>query len=101
MPCFTLAMTANGVPWDLLDNQEFLVSSCREAAIPAGTLYHYYADPADDGNAAFLDSKWHKQAYRQEDFLLSDFSKFSADAKSDHEKYFFQLALKARERLHV
>ena len=30
MPGFALAMTANGIPYDLLKNQEFLVPSCRE-----------------------------------------------------------------------
>lgn len=101
MPCFTLAMTANGIAWDLLDKKEFLVSSCREPTIPAGTLYHYYSDPADFGRGAFHGSKWHKQAYRREDFLLSDFRQFVADAKTDHEKYFFELVVNARERLHV
>lgn len=101
MPCFTLAMTANGIAWDLLEKIEFLVSSSGETEIPTGTLYHYYADPMDNGNGAFRGSKWHKQAYRQENFLLSDFRQFVEDAKTEHEKYFFQLALSARERLYV
>lgn len=101
MPCFTLAMTANGIPWDLLEREEFFVSSCREPAIPSGSIYHYYCDPGDFGNAAFLNSKWHKQAYRHEDFLRSDFRQFIAEATTDHEKYFFELAQAARARLHV
>ena len=101
MPCFTLAMTANGIAWDLLEQEEFLISSCQESAITAGTFYHYYSDPADFGKAAFLHSKWHKQAFSKDNFLLSDFRQFAADAKTDHEKYFFQLALNARERLYA
>jgi hypothetical protein len=101
MPCFALAMTSNGIAYDLLERKEFLVSDCSEASIPEGTLYHYYSDPQDFGRAAFRDSKWHKQAYRDQDFLQSDFEQFVRDADTDHERYFFRLARNARKRLHV
>ncbi len=95
MPCFTLAMTANGVSYDLLEQKELLVSDSDEPSIPAGTLYHYYCDPT-----AFRDSKWHKQSYVEQDFLRTDFEQFALDATTDHEKYFFQLAERARRRLY-
>ena len=101
MPCFALAMTANGISYDLLERKEFLVSDCNEASIPPGTLYHYYSDPKDFGRAAFLDSQWHKQAYMDRDFLRSDFEQFASSATSDHERYFFHLAATARKRLYV
>jgi hypothetical protein len=101
MPSFTLAMTANDIPWDLLEQKEFLVSDCDEAEIPTGTFYHYYSDPADFGRTAFRDSKWYKHAYREEDFLLTDLTQFAAAATTDHEKYFFRLAQRAKERLYV
>ncbi len=104
MPCFTLAMTANGIAYDLLKRKEFLVSDSSEPSIPNGTIYHYYADMAEshDGvHGAFCESKWYKQAYSKINFLRSDFGKFAADAKTDHEQYFFQLAKCARERLYV
>jgi len=101
MPCFALAMTANGIDYDLLEQKEFLVSDCNEPSIPAGTFYHYYSDPKDIGRAAFKDSKWHKQAYHGRDFLNTDFDEFAGNATTEHEKYFFQLAAKARNRLHV
>lgn len=101
MPCFALALTANGIAYDLLDRKEFLVSDCDEASIPPGTLYHYYSDPKDFGRAAFRDSKWHKQAYVDRDFLMTDFEQFASRATSDHERYFFQLAATARRRLYV
>ncbi len=101
MPCFALAMTANCIAYELLENAELLVSSCAEPSIPYGTLYHYYSDPRDSGRFAFRGSKWHKQAYRDQDFLLSDFESFARKASTDHERYFFQLAKQARARLDV
>jgi hypothetical protein len=101
MPCFTLAMTANDIPWDLLEQKEFLVSDCDEPEIPAGTFYHYYSDPADFGRTAFRNSNWYKHAYREEDFLLADLTRFAAAATTDHEKYFFRLAQNAKDRLYA
>ena len=101
MPCFTLAMTANGIAYDLLERKELLVSDSSEESISDGTFYHYYGDPADGPHGGFRDSKWHKQVYHNEDFFRSDFEQFAANASTDHERYFFQLAEKARERLDV
>ncbi|MCR9138470.1 MAG: PqqD family protein [Alphaproteobacteria bacterium] len=101
MPCFALALTANNIKYELREEKELLVSDCDEESIPAGTLYHYYSDPGDFGRAAFRDSKWHKQAYRDVDFLRSDLRQLSKEARTDHERYFFQLAKAARDRLDV
>ena len=101
MPCFALAMTANGITYDLLENTELVVSSCAETSIPPGTLYHYYSDPKDSGRFAFLGSKWHKQAYQDDDFLHSDLESFARKASTDHERYFFKLAQRARARIDV
>lgn len=99
MPCFTLAMTANGIPYDLLENTELMVSSCAETSIPPGTFYHYYSDPKDCGRFAFSGSNWHKQAYRDEDVLSADLESFASRAVTDHERSFFQLAMQARARI--
>lgn len=105
MPCFALALTANRIPYDLLRDQEFLVPSCDERSIPKGSIYHYYSDPADFGRAAFFGSKWHKQAYRDRNFLRSDYRMFLAAATSEHatehERYFFELAERARNRVYM
>ena len=101
MPCFALAMTANGIGYDLLEQKEFLVSDCSEPSIPDGTFYHYYSDPKDFGQAAFKDSRWHKQAYVDRNFLDTEFDAFARNATTEHEKYFFQLAERARTRLNV
>jgi len=101
MPCFALALTANDIPYDLLEQKELLVSDCDEATIPPGTLYHYYSNPAAFGRSAFRNSTWHKQAYFESDALQSDLGQYSTDAETDHERYFFQLAKTARNRLHV
>jgi hypothetical protein len=105
MPCFALALTANRIAYDLLENQEFLVPSCEEKSIPAGSIYHYYSDPADYGRAAFCGSKWHKQAYWWRNFLRSDYRPFldaaASETATEHEKYFFELAERARKRLYL
>lgn len=101
MPCFALALTVNEISYELLGQKELLVSDCDEETIPPGTFYHYYSDPGDFGRAAFRDSPWHKQAYRDADVLQLDLRQFSRDAKTDHERYFFQLAKAARDRLDV
>ena len=96
MPCFTLAMTANDIEYELLERKEFCVSDGWEDYAPPGTLYHYYGDPS-----AFRDSKWRKQSFQKRNLLRTNFSEFAAAATTDHEKYFFQLAQRARERLYV
>ncbi len=101
MPCFALAMTANGIRYELLEQKEFRVSSSSETSIPFGTIYHYYNDLADSEHGAFRDSKWYKQAYRDENFLRTEIDKFSVEATTDHERYFFELATKARQRLYI
>ena len=101
MPCFALSMTANGIAYDLIEDPRLLVSSCVEPSIPSGTLYHYYSDPGDFGRTAFLGSEWHKQAYHSKNFLRTDFTHFASNATTDHERYFFELAEKARQRLYA
>jgi hypothetical protein len=100
MPCFALAMAANGIDYELLESTELLVSTGAEETIPSGTIYHYYCDPAD-GRGPFPNSTWHKQAYRDRDFLASAFDAQAAGAETEHERYFFELAGRAREHLNV
>jgi hypothetical protein len=100
MPCFALALTANQIEYELIETKELLVSDCDEAEIPAGTFYHYYSDPKDFGRSAFRGSTWHKQAYR-DNFLNTDFEHFAREATTDHERYFFELARRCRQRLNV
>ena len=46
-------------------------------------------------------SRWHKQARENDDLLRSDLRQHIEDAKTDHERYFFQLAKAASDRLDV
>ena len=105
MPCFALAMVANGIEFELLERPEFSVSSGSEESIPTGTIYHYYSDPGDRtdglGGGAFRNSVWHKQAYRDRNFLKTAFEIQAASAETEHERYFFELARRAREYLDV
>ncbi|MEM6462755.1 MAG: PqqD family protein [Pseudomonadota bacterium] len=102
MPVFALAMTANGIEYDLLEQEELLVSSCDERVLRSGTIYHYYSDPKDPaGRGAFHGSSWCKQDYQSHDVLQGDLVKLADNAITDHERYFFQLAKAARDRLDV
>lgn len=60
MPSFALSLTANGIPYEVIDSPWFTVDKAR--SVPAGTFYHYYADLKDTSiDGAFYDSEWHKQ----------------------------------------
>jgi len=100
MPSFALALTANGVPYQVVDEggSRFVVE--KRAALQPGAFYHYYADLADGGvDGAFVHSRWCKQAHRDGDLLATDLDALEAAASSDHERFFFQLARRARLRL--
>ena len=99
MPCYALALTANGIPYDIFDRQEFAVSNFDRETILPGTFYHYYHDLKDGGDGAFWHSIWHKQEYFQTDLLKSDLDRFHKAAATDHERYFFELATRGQRRL--
>lgn len=98
MPCYTLALAANSIPADLIDDESFVIDK-RESIAP-GSFYHYYADIKDSGvDGAFYHSKWGKQQFFHSDFLQSDLDASLSRAVTDHERYFFELAKRAAERL--
>jgi hypothetical protein len=98
MPCFALSLTANAIPYMVLDGQSFMVAKPRR--VSAGTFYHYYGDLKDTGvEGAFYDSDWHKQPYFRADFLTANLEDGFRAAVTPHEQYFFELAKRARRRL--
>jgi hypothetical protein len=98
MPCFALSLTANAIPYEVIDSQSFLVEKPR--SVPAGTFYHYYGDLKDTSvEGAFYDSDWHKQWYFNVDFLKTNLDERFRAAVTPHEQYFFELAKRARRRL--
>jgi hypothetical protein len=99
MPCYALSLTANNLSYEVADIEEFTVGNFAKESIPSGTFYHYYHDLKDGGDGAFAGSKWHKQLYFTTDLLTSDLERYAGEASSDHERYFFELANRARERL--
>lgn len=99
MPCFALALTANGIDYDLIDIPEFVPHHPWEQSIPPGSLYHYYHDLKDGGDGAFHGSQWYKQLFHRIDFLNTDITGFSDAAQTEHERYFFALAKQAQQRL--
>ncbi len=101
MPCFALALTINGIPYDVIDTPEFFTQNVADQSIKPGTFYHYYHDLRDGGDGAFYRSKWYKQLYYSKNFLQEDIFCWTSQATSHHEKYFFELAEKARLRIHV
>lgn len=99
MPCFALALTANGIDYDLIDVPEFVLHHPWEESIAPGSLYHYYHDLNDGGDGAFHGSQWYKQLFHHIDFLNTDMDDFYDAAQTDHERYFFELAKQAQQRL--
>jgi len=98
MPSFALSLTANGIAYEVIDSQAFMVD--KALSVPAGTFYHYYGDLKDTGvDGAFYDSEWHKQLYFHTDFLKTNLEEQSRAAVTPHEQYFFELAKRARRRL--
>lgn len=101
MPCFALALTLNGIPYDLLEHSEFTTQNIDHPNIKPGSFYHYYHDLMDGGDGAFYKSKWYKQLFKKDNFLHTDVSGFAAEAHSDHEHYFFEMVTRAQRRLCV
>ncbi|MFC1849779.1 hypothetical protein ACFL27_06185 [candidate division CSSED10-310 bacterium] len=101
MPSFALALTMNGIPYEVIDDPEFSTLNVADPIIRPGTFYHYYHDLRDGGDGAFYKSQWYKQLFLSKNFLHEDISHWSSQATSPHEKYFFELANKARLRIHV
>ena len=103
MPCYALSLTYNDIDYDVKDIKEFTVDNIREKKIKEGSFYHYYNDgrPVGDSSyGAFYKSKWYKQMYHEKNLLLDeDLDKYLEDSKSDHEKHFFTLAIKARNKI--
>jgi hypothetical protein len=98
MPCFALSLTANAIPYEVIDSRSFLVDKAR--SVQAGTFYHYYGDLKDTSvEGAFYDSDWHKQWYLDVDFLTTNLDERFRTAVTPHEQYFFELAKRARRRL--
>lgn len=101
MPSIALALAANGIACDIIDPQEFSVNNCYAESIAPGTLYYYFSDPIEGEDGGFWKSRWHKRQFRDTDLLKSDVDRFSREAVSDHERYFFELAKRARQRLYA
>lgn len=99
MACFALAATANQIDYALLDAQEFSVPGANQEDAPSGTLFHYYVDFNDGAGGPFRFSPWHKQLFRDRNFLSTDLHSFRIGASSPLEKAFFDLAIAAKHRL--
>jgi hypothetical protein len=98
MPSFALSLTANGVAYEVIDGESFMVD--KPQSVREGTFYHYYGDLKDTSlEGAFYDSDWHKQLYFHVDFLNVDLEGQFRAAVTPHEQYFFELAKRARRRL--
>ncbi len=100
MACFAMALTPNGIDYELLDTPQFAVLPPQQETIPDGSFYHYYCDVNDGAGGPFRNSEWHKHLFAQSDLLRADLESYRARASSDLERRFFDLALDARNRLH-
>jgi hypothetical protein len=100
MACFAMALTPNGIEYDLLDIPQFSVQEPQTETVPPGSFFHYYADPNDGGPGPFFNSHWNKQLFADRNFLFEDLDSFLASASSDPEKRFLELGRRARRRLY-
>ncbi len=99
MACFAMALTANQVPHELLDAPQFAVPEPQQTRLPEGTFFHYYTDVNDGNGGPFAGSEWHKQLFRQRNFLNDDLESFDAGTAGEAERRFLDLAKAARRRL--
>lgn len=100
MACFAMAVTANGIEYEVLDIPQFAVQDPRQEDLPGGSFFHYYTDINDGGGGPFHQSEWHKQLFHERDFLLEDLDSFRASASSALEQRFLDLAVAARRRVY-
>lgn len=100
MACFAMALTANGIHYDLLDIPQFEVPKPQQATLPESTFFHYYADVNDGRGGPFAGSEWNKQLFRNRDFLRENLESFLVSAEGEVERRFLDLAMAARSRLH-
>jgi len=99
MPGVALALTANGVDYQLLTNPEFTTQNHDHETIPRGTFYHYYHDLRDGGDGAFRGAQWYKHQFMFANFLTRDLGAFATAAVTKHEQYFFEVARRAQRRV--
>lgn len=100
MACFAMALTSNGVEYELLDAPQFAVPAPQQAEVAPGSFFHYYVDVNDGQGGPFAGSEWNKQLFRDRDFLREDVHSFLAVARGGVERRFFELAMAAQTRLH-
>ena len=98
MACFAMALTANGIDYELLDVPQFALPEPQQATVAEGSFFHYYCDINDDHGGRFFGSEWHKQLFRTRDFLAENLDSFSRSAQSEVERRFLDLAMAARRR---
>lgn len=99
MACFAMALTANGIDYELLDAPQFAVPRPQQATLTPGSFFHYYADINDRRGGPFFGSEWNKQLFVNRDFLAENLESFRKDAQSDVERRFLDLSIAARRRL--
>jgi len=99
MPCFALALTANGIQYDLINPPEFGVKFHDDEVISSGSFYHYYRKRTEDHAGAFYESPWCKGDFFASNLLEANLDEFYAVARTDQEQYFFQLARTAKHKL--
>lgn len=100
MPCYALSMTYHGIHYQVMEIAEFSTANFADPEIKEGTFFHYYHDKNDGGDGAFHGSEWYKQLYYNTNLLVeADLSSLLRASRTDHEKYFFELSIKARGKV--
>lgn len=101
MPCFALALTANDIPYDLINPPELGVDFHDREEIEVGSFYHYYRQRTEVHGGGFYESPWCKQDFFTSNFLETNLDDFFAQARTEPEKYFFRLAQTVKHKLQL
>ncbi len=100
MACFALAMYPNDLDYELLDIEQFAVQDQNADSLAQGSFFHYYSDINDDVPGPFVNSRWHKQLFRDQNFLLSNLDSFLSEESGEAERAFIAYAERARDRIY-
>lgn len=102
MICYALSLALNQIECEVRDIEHFTVENVFDESIKEGSFFHYFIS---DGHktlrpkGAFHGSPWQKRDYNFFNLLDDNLEYFAAYSVTEHEKYFFETAIAARNKL--
>ena len=99
MACFAMALTANGIEYELLETPQFAVPAAAAGDRRRGLVLPLLLRHQRWPGRALPGSEWNKQLFPNANFLAENLESFRKGAQSDVERRFFDLSIAARRRL--